>query len=83
MKAQFEALKSKLRKVGNVIGDKIDEATMGEHELRVKHGVEKPESNEDKAAKAKEATTMPKVTDPVAKPLPAPAVMNVGKRIIK
>jgi hypothetical protein len=83
MKAQFEALKSKLKKVGNVIGNKLDEATMGEHELRVKHGVEKPESSESKLAAAKEATTMPKVVNPVAKPLPAPSVMRVGKRIIK
>lgn len=78
MKAQMQALKSKLKKVGSVIGNKIDEATMGEHELRVKHGVEKPESKEDKAASAKEATTMP-----VVKPMPAPSVMKVGKRIIK
>ena len=74
----MQALMSKVKKVGKVIGNKVDEATMGEHELRQKHGVEKPESYEDKVAAAKEATTMP-----VVKSMPAPSIMKVGRRIIK
>ena len=71
----MQALMSKVKSVGSKIGNKIDESVMSEHELRVKHGTEKPESNEDKMEAAKEATTI--------KAMPRPAVMNVGRRIIK
>jgi len=77
MKAQLEALKSKAKVFGAKVKDKASEATMTEHELRVKHGVEKPESAESKKAAAQEATMVE------VKPRPSPAVMKVGRRIIK
>lgn len=71
----MEALKSKLKKVGSKVAQKLGEATMTEKELRVKKGYEKPLSNEEELKKAQEATTIPS--------RPAPSVMKVGKRIIK
>ena len=92
MNEQLQALKNKIKSIGSKIGNKIDEATMGEHELRVKHGVEKSESNETKLKKAQEATTMssngaeasPSTDSSVQMyNAPVPAVMKVGRRIIK
>lgn len=91
MKAQLQALTSKLKSFGSKVGDKIDEATMSEHELRQKHGVEETKSDTEKMSEVKEATTLPKVapatpaTDSSKQVYerPAPAVMKVGRRIIK
>lgn len=88
MKEQMQALKGKMKAMGKAIGNKVDEATMSEHELREKNGKEPMKTDKDKMMEAKEATTMPKKEAkeeemmPV-KARPAPAVMSVGRRISK